>query len=97
MTDAHEIAAEIPITPSDYLEKIVQLPVTLPPIDKSRVKGYLLTLLDQNEALKPYLDIIQLGLKDNPRTYKRFINTLAFHTKTCCRERVPDETRRQWG
>ena len=31
--------------------------------------------------LLPYLDIIELGLKRNPRTYKRFINTLAFHKR----------------
>ena len=72
---------DIPITPTDYLEKIVQVPITLPPIDRSRVEGYLMALIDKNEALKPYLDIIQLGLKQNPRTYKRFVNTLAFHTK----------------
>jgi iron(II)-dependent oxidoreductase len=72
---------EIPITPSDYLEKIVQMPISLPPVDKTRVEGYLKQLLHENKSVGPYLDIIQLGLKENPRTYKRFINTLAFHSK----------------
>ncbi|RJQ18642.1 MAG: hypothetical protein C4560_07055 [Nitrospiraceae bacterium] len=72
---------DIPITPSDYLEKIVQLPITLPPVESTRMEDYLRRLLHENESIKPYLDIIQSGLKQNPRTYKRFINTLAFHTK----------------
>ncbi len=76
-----ETVAEIPITPSDYLEKIVQMPIPLPPIDTERVKGYLKELLEENISVEPYLDIIQSGLKQNPRTYKRFINTLAFHAK----------------
>ncbi len=80
--DEHfNVATEIPITPSDYLEKIVQMPIPLPPIDKTRVEGYLKELIQANSSLMPYMDIIQLGLKQNPRTYKRFINTLAFHTK----------------
>ncbi len=79
--DDQTFAAEIPITPVDYLEKIIQMPIPLPPVDKSRVKGYLKQLLQKNESIEKYLDIIQLGLKQNPRTYKRFINTLAFHTK----------------
>ncbi len=79
--DMHDIANEIPITPSDYLEKIIQMPITLPPVDRSRMEDYLSQLLQENESIKPYLDIIQLGLKQNPRTYKRFINTLAFHAR----------------
>jgi formylglycine-generating enzyme required for sulfatase activity len=79
--DKPEPYNEIPITPSDYLEKIIQLPVALPPIEKSRVEGYLKGLLHENEPLMPYLDIIQTGLKQNPRTYKRFISTLAFYIR----------------
>ncbi len=71
----------LPITPTDYLEKMIQLPIYLPPIEKSRVDSYIRTLIGEHKDLLPYLDIIELGLKRNPRTYKRFINTLAFHKR----------------
>lgn len=71
----------LPITPTDYLEKMIQLPIYLPPIEKSRVDSYIRTLIGKHKDLLPYLDIIELGLKRNPRTYKRFINTLAFHKR----------------
>ena len=70
-----------PITPTDYLEKMIQLPIYLPPIEKSRVESYIKTLIGKHKDLLPYLDIIEPGLKRNPRTYKRFINTLAFHKR----------------
>lgn len=79
--DEIDYMGEIPITPSDYLEKIIQMPISLPPIEKSRIAGYLKVLLQENKSVEPYMDIIQEGLRENPRTYKRFINTLAFHTK----------------
>ena len=71
----------LPITPTDYLEKMIQLPIYLPPLEKSRVESYIKTLIGKHEDLLPYLDIIELGLKRNPRTYKRFMNTLAFHKR----------------
>ena len=71
----------LPITPTDYLEKMIQLPIYLPPIEKSRVDNYIRTLIGEHKDLLPYLDITELGLKRNPRTYKRFINTLAFHKR----------------
>ena len=71
----------MPITPTDYLEKMIQLPIYLPPIEKSRVDNYIRTLIGEHKDLLPYLDITELRLKRNPRTYKRFINTLAFHKR----------------
>lgn len=71
----------LPITPTDYLEKMIQLPIYLPSIEESRVDSYIKTLIGKHKDLLPYLDIIKLGLKRNPRTYKRFMNTLAFHKR----------------
>lgn len=86
---------EIPITPTDYLEKIIQLPFYLPPLEKGRVDIYLENLL-QDERLLKYQKTIHLGLKKNPRTYKRFVNTLVFHTELAkrkdCLDLSPEES-----
>ena len=71
----------LPIAPTDYLEKMIQLPIYLPPIEKTRVDSYIRTLIGEHKDILPYLDIIERGLKRNPRTYKRFVNTLAFHKR----------------
>ena len=50
----------LPITPTDYLEKMIQLPIYLPPIEEGRVDSYIKTLIGKHKDLLPYLDIIKL-------------------------------------
>lgn len=88
----HDKGAQgLPITPTDYLEKMIQLPIYLPPIEKSRVNSYIRALIGDHKDLEPYLDIIELGLKRNPRTYKRFMNTLAFHKRLAREKKLLEE------
>jgi formylglycine-generating enzyme required for sulfatase activity len=59
-----------------YLEKIVQLPFLLPPIDADDMAGFV-------EELVPQLpqrcrEVFTLGLKPNPRQVKRTINVFLF-------------------
>lgn len=56
----------------DYLDKIVQLPFTIPLIEQGCMKNYVEPLL--TEDLKPCADMLAECLVDNPRQVKRFIN-----------------------
>lgn len=58
----------------DYLDKIVQLPFTIPPIDAEKIENFISPLLPK--SLSATKDILIRGLGDNPRQVKRFINTL---------------------
>ncbi|GAB4428793.1 MAG: hypothetical protein Kow0031_09140 [Anaerolineae bacterium] len=62
----------IPITGDDYLEKIVQLPFHLLPLDESRVREF----IAQNGDDLPdrCADIFAAGLEANPRKVKRALN-----------------------
>lgn len=62
-----------------YLDKIVQLPFEIPPIEPGRLTGYITSLLP--EELHNCADILGSGLARNPRVVKRFVNTLllSFH------------------
>jgi ribosomal protein L7/L12 len=58
---------------ADYLDKIVQLPFTIPPIEGNSMKRFIESLLDG--ILAEATELLVLGLGDNPRHIKRFINT----------------------
>lgn len=60
-----------------YLDKIVQLPFSIPPIPPESMDGFVSALL--SEPLRECKEILILGLGDNPRRVKRFINTLALN------------------
>lgn len=64
----------IPIAGQSYLEKIVQLPFHLPPLEEEQILGFI-------DALDPELPagcklILALGLEPNPRVVKRALNIL---------------------
>ncbi len=62
----------IPITGNDYLEKIVQLPFTLLPLDEERVEQF---VAESGEGLpEGCADLLAAGLEANPRKVKRALN-----------------------
>ena len=63
---------EIPIAGQSYLEKIVQLPFHLPPLENDRIADF----IDQLDSTlsSDCRDIMALGLEPNPRVVKRAIN-----------------------
>ncbi len=65
--DQHEI---------DYLDKIVQLPFHIPPIDLEKGMKEYVDELVKAERLEPCKEMLIYCLGDNPRQVKRFINTL---------------------
>jgi len=66
------------ISPDDYLEKMIQLPFELPPIEPGRKRMFIESLLGTEKEFRNHSDIIEVGIGENPRTLKRFINLLAF-------------------
>jgi len=71
------------ISPEDYLEKMIQLPLELPTVEHGRKEQYIQTLLGETEGFVEHTDIIEAGIGEgantlNPRTLKRFVNLLAF-------------------
>ncbi len=62
----------------DYLDKIIQFPLTLPPADVDRLKSMVANYLKDLEEVKPYLGTIQKSLGIIPRCLKRFINNLSY-------------------
>ena len=65
-------ARDIPVAGQGYLEKIVQLPFYLPPLEDDRIA----TFIDQHDPFMPpgCRDILALGLEPNPRVVKRTLN-----------------------
>jgi len=61
-------------TRADYLDKIIQLPFHLPPIDAGNRKQFVGQLLGQE--LASCGDLLAATLGENPRKVKRFINKL---------------------
>lgn len=59
---------------ADYLDKIVQLPFTIPPITHDAMRRFVESFLDG--PLLDAADVLVAGLGDNPRQVKRFVNTL---------------------
>jgi hypothetical protein len=59
---------------SRYLDKVVQLPFSIPPIHASAMKEFVDSLV--GIELVPTVDMLVAGLGDNPRSVKRFINIL---------------------
>lgn len=66
------------ISPEDYLDKMIQLPLELPAIEHGRKITFIENLVDGSEEFKKHARIIEMGIGDNPRTLKRFTNLLAF-------------------
>jgi iron(II)-dependent oxidoreductase len=66
------------ISPDDYLDKMIQLPLELPPIEFGRKQKFIQSMLGGSDEFKEHSDIIEMGVGDNPRTLKRFVNLLVF-------------------
>ncbi len=60
-----------------YLEKMIQMPLELPPIEPSRKRKLILSLLE-NSTLSEYSHLIEYGIAGRPRDIIRFVNFLAF-------------------
>ena len=66
------------ISPDDYLDKMIQLPLELPAIEHGRKRRFIEALLGESDGFKEHADIIEAGVGDNPRSLKRFVNVLVF-------------------
>lgn len=62
----------------DYLDKIIQFPLTLPPPDVDLLKSMVEKYLKDITEAGPYLETIQKSLGTNPRCLKRAINNLSY-------------------
>ncbi len=69
------------INPKDYLDKMIQLPFELPPIESSKKSTYIESLIGENTEFKDRTDLIKTGIGNNPRELKRFVNLLAFTSR----------------
>jgi len=69
------------VDPRQYLDKIIQLPVTLPPLSSAQIFNYLSDLLRPERGFPPVLagcsGLIKAAAPPNPRTLKRVLNVLA--------------------
>ncbi len=72
MVGEDERESNVPIAGQGYLEKIVQLPFHLPPLEDDQIAGF----IDQHDPHLPpgCRDILALGLEPNPRVVKRTLN-----------------------
>lgn len=67
------------ISPEDYLDKMIQLPLELPTIEHGRKKTFIESLMGDSDDFRKHSGlIIDAGIGENPRSLKRFINLLAF-------------------
>ena len=67
------------ISPEDYLDKMIQLPLELPTIEHGRKKTFIESLMGDSDDFREHSGlIIDAGIGENPRSLKRFINLLAF-------------------
>ena len=64
--------SKLPITGDSYLEKIIQIPFRLPPLQEERIQGF----IAQYDASVPddCAAILAIGIEPNPRKVKRTIN-----------------------
>lgn len=71
-------AGVAPLSGRNYLEKIIQVPFHLPPIDESDVEDYICQQMAQEvtgESVGNSAKIFAAGLEANPRTVKRALST----------------------
>lgn len=64
---------------SKYLDKIVQLPFSLPPIHPTSLEEYVRSQLDG--SLGDCTDLLVAGFGPNPRALKRFVNVLGLNNE----------------
>ncbi|MGQ9492320.1 MAG: SUMF1/EgtB/PvdO family nonheme iron enzyme [Anaerolineae bacterium] len=70
-----------PIVGRDYLEKIIQVPFNLPPIDQADTRSFICAVARRSrtsklgQILEAQADIFATGLEANPRRIKRTLST----------------------
>jgi formylglycine-generating enzyme required for sulfatase activity len=66
------------ISPEEYMDKIIQVPLDLPPIEPELRRHYVESLLGKGSRYCEWAGLIERGVESNPRSLKRFVNFLAF-------------------
>lgn len=66
------------ISPEEYLDKMIQVPLDLPPIEPTKRRRYVESLLGEGSEYHRWAGLIERGVGSNPRSLKRFVNLLAF-------------------
>lgn len=71
-------AGTTPFDPADYLDKVIQVPFRLPPLDRAQVAGYLDALAgaDPSGVVADVRALVEIAVPDNPRALKRALNVL---------------------
>jgi len=81
------------VTGSQYMEKIIQVPFTIPPPDDVGLKRYLHRCLEDCGAGSEFEgleDVIISGNEENPRKIKLFINTFIIRYSICSQDEEID-------
>lgn len=65
---------DLPVSDEQYLDKIVQVPFYIPPIDPDSLGKFVSPLL--SDGLKDCREMLAEGIGGNPRRIKRFVNQL---------------------
>lgn len=71
-----------------YLDKLIQLPFTIPPISSEAMNAFVEPLLIAE--LQSCKDQLVLGLGDSPRQVKRFVNTLTLNHELALGLSIPN-------
>ena len=79
--DKTEAEKEPVVAPDEYLEKMIQMPFELPPIERGKNLEYIKSLLGEAKEYAEHVGIIGTGVGANPRALKRFVNFLAFTSR----------------
>jgi hypothetical protein len=67
-----------PVDARQYLDKIIQIPFTLPPLSAAQIAEFIHQWCDEHQqpALKACAEVIVTGVARNPRSVKRTMNVL---------------------
>jgi uncharacterized protein YjbI with pentapeptide repeats len=82
------IYKESPVKEIEYLDKIIQLPFTIPPIKPDRMAKFIEPMLQGD--LQNCRDLLINNLGDNPRQIKRFINILSLNHQLAIPLKIPE-------
>ena len=70
---------DMPFLEQDYLDKIIQFSIALPPANPDLLrKNIIEAYMKELKAATPYMNTILSSLGNNPRTLKRFVNNVSF-------------------
>jgi len=79
---------DIDLSERSYLDKIVQLPFTIPPILYDSIGEFIQHILPP--SLKNCRDLLATGLRENPREIKRFVNSLILNHNLALSAAIPN-------